>query len=121
MCLLSLLEWEVKDGFDVVDYYGRVCCHVYNLTGVGEYVIPVPVPSVNATGIQPEQLSPFTVTPNCVLVNIASPQAVAEAVLALVLDEGLRMRLSAAGRISIERVFTLHRQMQLYGDLYRML
>ena len=84
------------------------------MLGVGEYIVP------------PEQLgdatnAPFTIGPNAVLVNEASPKALADATLALAGDPALRSQLGISGFQSIRDHFTWQRQIQqcesLYSDL----
>mgnify|MGYP001336775659 CR=1 FL=1 len=79
--------------------------------GVGEYVI---APEKSGTADEPL----FTITPNVVLVNEASPQALADATLTLALDPILRHQLGTNGFLSIRKHFTRERQMRQYEDLY---
>ncbi|CAE7445186.1 unnamed protein product [Symbiodinium microadriaticum] len=92
----------------------------FGVGGVGEYIVPpasVNIKQESAAGGKQGQAA-FTISPNCMLVNVASPQAVADAVEVLVRNKSLRIRLGAAGRMSIERVFAVPRQMKQYEELY---
>jgi glycosyltransferase involved in cell wall biosynthesis len=63
--------------------------------------------------------SSYSISSNAVLINIATPAAVANAVGAVVYDPILRHRLGKAGRQTVEAYFTSDRQMKQYTDLYR--
>jgi glycosyltransferase involved in cell wall biosynthesis len=66
-------------------------------------------------------LPSFEVTPNAVLVNEASPVALAEAVLHLILRPELRAELSSSGVETVHRHFSSDRQIWQYSQLYRQL
>ena len=62
--------------------------------------------------------SDFTVTTNAVVVNTASPQAVANAVHYLVMNETLRYELGQAGKQTVRSYFHVDRQMEQYREFY---
>ncbi len=83
-------------------------------TGVGEYVHS---PTVgNATTQEDRRL--FAVSPNAVIVNTATPVAIARAVHHLIVHPQLREELGVAGRRTVTERFHLARQMDQYSDLY---
>lgn len=84
----------------------------FGVGGIGEYVRGPTGSSSNAT---------FTVTSNAVLVNIATPEAIADAVHYLILYPSERTRLGKEGRRSVEKFFTVERQMEQYSRLYTQL
>ena len=61
----------------------------------------------------------YQVVKNAVLVNEASPKAIAAAILALEDDVDLRVRIGLAGRRTIESYFSIDRQINEYANLYR--
>lgn len=65
-----------------------------------------------------QSTAPFTVSPNAVLVNTASPLAVAQAVHFLIRHPEQRRAIGAAGRETVTRHFHVERQMRQYSDLY---
>jgi glycosyltransferase involved in cell wall biosynthesis len=81
--------------------------------GIGEYV-EAPEKEKN-----PKSPNPYSISSNAVIVNIASPDAVAEAVLLLINDSNLRRSIGKKGRETIESYFTIKRQMEQYSVLYR--
>lgn len=82
----------------------------FGVGGIGEYVRG---PSESG-----KSKVPFTVASNAVLVNTATPEAVAEAVHYLILHPEVRKRLGVEGRRSVEKFFTVERQMEQYAKLY---
>jgi glycosyltransferase involved in cell wall biosynthesis len=52
-------------------------------------------------------------------VNIASPTAVADAVLMLIDDNALRLRIGEAARKTVTSYFTVERQMDQYAEFYK--
>jgi glycosyltransferase involved in cell wall biosynthesis len=81
--------------------------------GIGEYVTQPIAPTVgqNAT-------ADFVTSENAVILNVATPSAVASAVLHLAGDKALRRRLGRAGRQTVLQNFATTRQMQDYEKLY---
>ncbi len=70
---------------------------------------PLP-PSTNA--------SLYSVGANAVIVNTATPQAIAHAVLYLIAHPEGRRAIGEAGRETVRRHFTVDRQMRRYAALY---
>ena len=62
--------------------------------------------------------SEFTVTSNAVLVNKATPQAIAKAVSHLIHNKNLRNQISHAGMETVQSYFTVSRQMKQYREFY---
>jgi glycosyltransferase involved in cell wall biosynthesis len=84
---------------------------------VGEYVLsPAQEDSVAANATDGRPL--FTVSPNAVIVNSATPDAIAQAVHHLILYPKLREELGRAGRRTVTERFHLARQMDQYSRLY---
>jgi glycosyltransferase involved in cell wall biosynthesis len=85
----------------------------YAVGGIGEYVMqPHSSPATsNATAA-------FVVSENAVVLNRATPGAVASAVLHLAGDKALRRRIGKAGRQTVLRHFATARQMGNYEQLY---
>jgi glycosyltransferase involved in cell wall biosynthesis len=81
--------------------------------GIGEYVLQPPssAPASNAT-------ADFVVSENALILNTATPSAVASAVLHLAGDKALRRRIGKAGRQTVLRNFATARQMGDYEKLY---
>ena len=106
--------------------------------GIGEYIELEPSPGsckdVNTSLLEHEhesvplsgarckattgQSDGFVVAKNAILLEDASPASMAAAVAALVQDEGLRRSVGGAGRQTVERYFSVERQMRQYADLY---
>ena len=63
---------------------------------------------------------PFVVGTNALIVNYPTANALADAVLALIRQPGLRNRLSTKARETILSYFTLSRQIGQYTTLYRL-
>lgn len=88
---------------------------IITVAGVGEYVRGPH--AAGASGIATDTTD-FTVTPNAVVVNTATPVAIARAVHHLVSHPQLRAELGRAGRRTVTERFHLSRQMEQYSDLY---
>ena len=64
-------------------------------------------------------IPPYSISTNAMIVNIASPDAVADAVLTLLGNSTLRKAISDAGRRTVASYFTVDRQMKQYETFYR--
>jgi glycosyltransferase involved in cell wall biosynthesis len=60
----------------------------------------------------------FDVSDNAVILNSAHPQAISDAILALVTNPGLARMIGENGRNSILPYFSVERQMRQYENLY---
>ncbi|CAK9251086.1 unnamed protein product [Sphagnum jensenii] len=60
----------------------------------------------------------FSVRTNAVVVNVATPIAIAEAVYYLMSHENVRRAIAEAGYITVVTYFNVERQMKQYEDLY---
>ena len=60
----------------------------------------------------------FSLASNAVVVNIATPQAIAEAVDFLIRNCSARSAIAAGGRDTVLAYFTVERQMDQYSELY---
>ena len=88
--------------------------------GVGEYIeLQSDADDKDSGRFRPSQN--FEIARNAVLLHKASPDVIAEAVLVLVIDPGLRERIGEAGRQTVTRYFSVERQMREYTNLYRQL
>ncbi len=87
--------------------------------GIGEYVAAPSQLSADGSNSSTDEFGDFSVGANAVVVHRASPAALAEAALHLVLRPALRRELAAAGRRTVLARFTVQRQMQQYSDLYQ--
>ena len=87
--------------------------------GIGEY-IDAPDNFVEFSEDQ-DQSRDFRIFENAVIVDVPTPRAVAAAVLTLIDDDGLRDRISSAGRRTVEKYFSIERQVAEYTRLYRRL
>ena len=94
----------------------------FGVGGIGEYVYapdPAEDPAQEQGQGQGHGDGPlFEVTPNAVLVNDPSPEALAAAALMLFNDPSLRITLGRAARATVEGDFSLQRQMVQYDQLY---
>ena len=94
----------------------------FGIGGVGEYIDDADVRGYRAdeaaamTSPSPDL---FRVVNNAVLMEEASPRAITAAVLHVYRHLSLRKHLGAAGRITIERSFTVDQQMRQYEEVYR--
>eukprot|EP01041_Mallomonas_annulata_P002333 gene2333-4537_t len=89
----------------------------FGVGGVGEYIEQANHQG-NAKGEGEGEWSSVQAVDNVVLVNEASPLALAHAVQLLMDDEELRKHIGNRGRQTILSYFTLERQMKQYEDLY---
>jgi glycosyltransferase involved in cell wall biosynthesis len=85
----------------------------YRHLGIGDYVA---LPPVSMATLSPG--SNFTVSSNAVVVNVASPEAIAEAVVFLIENPSVRELVGRAGRQTVLDYFTVDRQMEQYSVLY---
>jgi glycosyltransferase involved in cell wall biosynthesis len=83
--------------------------------GVGEYVAE---PAAARRGSRGGQAEAFSVSENAVVVNRATPEALAGAVHHLVFHPGVRSAVAAAGRRTVLQRFGVARQMTQYAELY---
>ena len=83
-------------------------------TGIGEYVED---PSLNIAANQTQQ-EYFSVGTNSVVVNTATPEAIAEAVYFLIRNPSVRISISRKGRETVARGFSMNRQIMQYSMLY---
>lgn len=90
----------------------RIPLVTFAVGGIGEYV-------QEPEGGPGRTRGNFSVSPNAVVVNECSPHAMAAAVEALKNDPALRTSLGHAGRETVLHYFTVDRQMQQYGALYK--
>ena len=60
----------------------------------------------------------LTITSNALLVNTATPEALAQAVLFLLCNPSLGLQMGRAGRATVEGDFTIDQQMIKYSNLY---
>lgn len=88
------------------------------LIGIGEYVEDPKSISDSWSSTESEN---FSVSSNAVVVNIATPEAIADAVLFLVGNESLRHLIGRNGRRTVTSYFTVERQMNQYASLYNRL
>ena len=86
--------------------------------GIGEYVAAPSQLSADDSKDSIDKLPDFSVGANAMVVHRASPAALAEAALHLVLRPALRRELAAAGRLTVLSEYGIHRQMQQYAQLY---
>ena len=89
----------------------------FGIGGVGQYVS-----GQNYEGYESGHNSDsplFTITKNTILVNEATPTALALAVMYIIQNNTLRHALGVAGRRTAETRFSSDRQMQGYRDVYR--
>lgn len=84
-------------------------------TGVGEYVDE---PAEEEACPRCESPPLFSVSSNAVVVNEASPRAIAAAVLHVASNPALGESIGREGRRTVLRYFTLERQMEQYSQLY---
>lgn len=63
-------------------------------------------------------ISSFSVSPNAVLLNSATPTAIAEAAYYLIRNPEVRNRIGQAGRATVASLFTVEKQMEQYSRLY---
>jgi len=89
----------------------RVPVVTFAVGGIGEYV-QQPADDAASAGL-------FSVSSNAIVVNEATPHAMAAAVEALRDNPALRANLGRAGRETVLRFFTVDRQMQQYAALYK--
>jgi glycosyltransferase involved in cell wall biosynthesis len=61
----------------------------------------------------------YSISSNAMIVNEASPAAIASAVMALFHNRTLRHSIGDAGRDRVRSFFTVERQMAQYSELYR--
>jgi glycosyltransferase involved in cell wall biosynthesis len=87
--------------------------------GIGDYVAqPAPVQQTTSNASSTDNPPAFSVSANAVIVNIATPEAIADAVLFLGDNPALRADLGRAGRQTVLDYFTVDRQMEQYSVLY---
>jgi len=98
----------------------RVPLVTFAAGGVGQYVHD-PGVAQEQERTQEQTGDLFRVGSNAVVVQEASPQALAAAVAALLDDGALRERLGAAGRRTVVEFFRAEQQMWRYEQLYRYL
>ena len=94
-------------------------CSILCFLGIGEYVADPGPSSVSDTTDPLRSIPPYSISTNAMIVNIASPDAVADAVLTLLGNSALRKSLSDAGRRTVASYFTVDRQMKQYETFYR--
>jgi hypothetical protein len=68
-----------------------------------------------------DDVSLFSVGPNAIVLEVASPAAIERAVLLLKRQPQLAAALGSAGRRTVQEHFTLDLQMQGYDELYKSL
>jgi hypothetical protein len=100
--------------------------------GIGEYVDGMLFNSsihVNSLSYLDDPLFPsddvgfnqhanYTITRNAMLLNVASPEAITEAVMFLIEHEDIRFTIAKNGRDTIESYFHVQRQMMEYEQFY---
>jgi glycosyltransferase involved in cell wall biosynthesis len=83
--------------------------------GIGEYVAdPQYMDNFDSK-------APFSLSYNAVVLNIATPDAIASAVFYLMNNRPLMGSMGKAGRETIKSYFTIERQMRQYTTLYKQL
>lgn len=87
----------------------------YAVGGIGEYV------KEPTNDVQLEEHKDYSIGENAVVVNVASPSAVASAVVHLIEMPELRRSIGRAARRTIVEGFATQRQMKQYEELYSML
>jgi len=92
----------------------EVALVTFAIAGIGEYVED---PSLNFAVNQTQQEF-FSVGTNAVVVNTASPEAIAEAVFYLIRNPSVRISLGRKGRETVMRGFSVDRQIMQYSMLY---
>ena len=93
----------------------RIPLVTFAVGGVGEYVQD---PDGYRHSV-PTPTDAFSISPNAIVLNEASPRAMAAAVEALRDQPALRTSLGRAGRDTVLRYFTVDRQMKQYAALYK--
>ena len=61
----------------------------------------------------------FSISSNAIIVNRASPQALANAAFYLIIHPDVGQSIGKAGRQTVLSYFTIDRQMKQYSDLYQ--
>ena len=90
---------------------------VFLLTGIGEYVENPK--KINSTDVDNNtSTGEYSVSSNAVVVNSATPLALAHAAHYLITHPAVRRSIGHRGRQTVLSYFTIQRQMQQYSDLY---
>ena len=88
--------------------------------GIGEYVVdPRFHPDNDPTIIKDMKTPSFSISTNAIVVNIASPDAIADSFFILMSNSTLRHSIGDAGRQTIISYFTIDRQMCQYSSFYK--
>jgi glycosyltransferase involved in cell wall biosynthesis len=80
------------------------------IAGIGEYIHPLKCKS--------EYVMPFEIAENAVVVNIPTPEVIADVVKMLILNSTLRAQLGESGYDIVRQDFTVRRQIEEYESLY---
>jgi len=92
----------------------------FGVGGVGDYVLsPHPTAPMQDEEEGDGRMPNIEVAANAILLNKASPHAIADAIELLYTNDSLRMELGAKGRESVKSYFIVERQMIQYSKLYR--
>ena len=89
---------------------------ILNTPGIGEYVQE---PSDEEKYDHSTGFKPYSISPNAVILNDASPIVISDAIMELRRNDTLRTVLGMNGRAIIEAYFTVERQMNQYSTLYK--
>jgi len=85
--------------------------------GIGEYVKAPDNYSQHFNST--EEIEDFTISSNAIIVNRASPQALANAAFYLITHPDVSRSIGKAGRQTVLSYFTIERQMKQYSQLYQ--
>ena len=96
------------------------------IAGVGEYVRdPQSIESKESTASRlysqlgsSDDAALFSVGSNAIVLNVATPEAIEQAINLLLHHPDIGLSLGLAGRKVVEKYFTLDRQIQEYDRLY---
>lgn len=86
--------------------------------GIGEYVSPLDLDNSPDSTSEEKESRGWEVKQNAVLLNVADPAVMAQAVFHLIRHPDIRQQLAHNGRQSIAKFFTVQRQMTQYAELY---
>ena len=88
---------------------------------MGEYVSDPCISKGQESTLSFEESALFSVGTNAIVLNVASPAAIEDAVLTLIHNPQSSAALGLAGRRTVIERFTLEQQMRNYDTLYKSL
>ena len=91
------------------------------LTGIGEYVEDPKKNAEMKDTSADDSTAEYSVSSNAVVVNRATPLAIAHAAHYLIAHPAVRRSIGLKGRQTVLSYFTIQRQMEQYADLYAFL